>query len=245
MDDNIELFDILDDSLSDTSLISEPEQTQSVNVDLVNGWPYNFDDFLIVHYNVNSITAEGRLEEISDVVKSTKCSILICTESKLDKNIPTSLISISGFHEPVRHDRNRHGGGCLVYIASSFTFKHQSKLQSQKYEHIWVDVRVSDKIYAINCFYRPPNNENHVEFLETADDILSKLSQHKADNKIIASDLNFGNVYCSFPTLESKPLDSLAPELFSSHGFIQLIDIPTRVTSSCTSLIDLIFVTDH
>ena len=40
-------------------------------------------------------------------------------------------------------------------------------------------------------------------------------------------------------------MDSLAPELFSSHGFIQLIDIPTRVTSSCTSLIDLIFVTDQ
>ena len=71
------------------------------------------------------------------------------------------------------------------------------------------------------------------------------MSQHKANNKIIASDLNFGNVYCKFPVLEPKPLDSSSPELFSSHGFDQLIDIPTRVTSSTISLIDLIYVTDH
>ena len=32
-----------------------------------------------------------------------------------------------------------------------------------------------------------------------------------------------------------------APELFSSHGYQQLIDIPTRVTESTTSLIDLAF----
>ena len=56
--------------------------------------------------------------------------------------------------------------------------------------------------------------------------------------------MNFGNIYCKFPILEPKPLDTLAPELFSSHGFQQLIDIPTRVTSTTTSLIDLIFVND-
>ena len=30
--------------------------------------------------------------------------------------------------------------------------------------------------------------------------------------------------------------------MFSSHGFLQLIDIPTRITLNCLSLIDLIFV---
>ena len=38
-----------------------------------------------------------------------------------------------------------------------------------------------------------------------------------------------------------KPLDSTAPDLFSSYGFNQLIDIPTRVTENTISLIDLIF----
>ena len=42
--------------------------------------------------------------------------------------------------------------------------------------------------------------------------------------------------------MNSKPLDYKASDLFSSYGFTQLIDIPTRVTRQTTSLIDLIFV---
>ena len=36
--------------------------------------------------------------------------------------------------------------------------------------------------------------------------------------------------------------DSVAPDLFSSFGFLQLIDIPTRITEHTVSLIDLIYV---
>ena len=59
-----------------------------------------------------------------------------------------------------------------------------------------------------------------------------------------ASDFNFGNCYCKFPLLPPKPLDNSAPELFASHGYLQLIDIPTRVTANKISLVDLIYVSD-
>ena len=71
--------------------------------------------------------------------------------------------------------------------------------------------------------------------------MLTCLDSHRADTKLIMSDLNFGNVYCKYPVLSPKPLDNLAPELFCSHDFKQLIDIPTRVTDKTVSLIDLIF----
>ena len=83
---------------------------------------------------------------------------------------------------------------------------------------------------------------DHTLFLQETTSILTNLSQHKSDNKIIASDLNFGNCYCKFPLLPPKPLDTSAPELFSSFGAKQVIDIPTRTTETTTSLIDLIFV---
>ena len=54
--------------------------------------------------------------------------------------------------------------------------------------------------------------------------------------------MNFGNIYCIDPKLSPKPLDRSAPDLFASYGFTQLIDIPTRLTATSTSLIDLIFV---
>ena len=60
--------------------------------------------------------------------------------------------------------------------------------------------------------------------------------------KIIASDLNFGNCYSKYPILDPKPLDSSAPDLFSSYGYNQMIDIPTRITETTVSLIDLFFI---
>ena len=67
-------------------------------------------------------------------------------------------------------------------------------------------------------------------------------SYNKADYKLLTGDFNYGNIYCKAPNLDPKPLDSTAPDLFSSYGFHQIIDIPTRVTENTISLIDLIYV---
>ena len=100
---------------SDTSLCaSESDETPtSVNIDISNGSPLNNDDFIVIHYNINSITAEGRLEQLSYVANVLKVDVIVCTESKLDISIPTNLITSNGFHPPLRRDRTRHGGGCF------------------------------------------------------------------------------------------------------------------------------------
>ena len=80
-----------------------------------------------------------------------------------------------------------------------------------------------------------------MEFLEETEIILGRLSTYNTDNELIASDLNFGNSYCKFPILATKPVDKSAPDLLSGFGFTQLIDIPTCVTSDTISLVDLVF----
>ena len=234
---------ILEDSFDEISFtFSEPEdQPKSIAVDLSNGSPLNPNDFIGVHYNINSLTALGRLDQLNHISRSLNLDYLVINESKLDTTIPSNLLQLDGFHEPVRSDRNRDGGGCLIYISKVLTFKRQSRNESKHFEHIWVDGRINDKIYSINAMYRPPNVENHDLFLEEVELILSKGASHKCDNFILASDLNFGNIYCKHPFLQPKPLDDSAPELFESFGFSQIIDIPTRVTKTTTSLIDLIF----
>ena len=95
-------------------------------------------------------------------------------------------------------------------------------MQSKHYEHIWADVRLNGNVFAINAFYGPPNESSadHQMFLDTAEDILSKLNNYSTANyKIISSDLNLGNCYCKYPILNPKTLDSVAPDLFSSYGF--------------------------
>ena len=72
MNDTIPLYeDVVDESLIDCSLLSEPESTpQSVNIDLSNGSPIDTNDFIVVHFNIDSILAEGRLEQLNIVCKT-------------------------------------------------------------------------------------------------------------------------------------------------------------------------------
>ena len=84
-------------NISDLSYLSDLDnEYQSVNFDLSNGSPINVNHFNIVHYNINSITAENRLDQLSDICNTLNLSVLVITESKLDENIPTNLIIIPG-----------------------------------------------------------------------------------------------------------------------------------------------------
>ena len=150
---------VMEDSFGEISFaFSEPDdQPQSVNIDISNGSVLNSADFSGAHFNINSIRAPGRLEALNDYAKVLSLNFIVITESKLDETIPSSLIELTGFHEPLRRDRDCHGGGCLIYISDNLTFKQQSCLQSEFFQHIWVDIRVNDKIFSLNTLYRPPN----------------------------------------------------------------------------------------
>ena len=154
--------------VSDISYTSELDDAPvSVKYDLNNGSPLERDKFKVVHFNINSITAESKLETLVDLCKTLNIHVLILTESKLDSTIPDNTILIPGYHEPIRHDRTangRHGGGCMMYILNTLTYKHNKNRQANKFEHIWVDIKVENKVIAVNTFYRPPH--------ETAEDQL-------------------------------------------------------------------------
>ena len=198
------------------------EQVNSINIDISNGPPIDTNNFKIVHYNVNSILAPNRIDQLFYVCQTLLVDVLIISESKLDKTIPTNLITIPGFHEPLRHDRNvngRHGGGVLMYVSEKLAFQQKFEFQSEFFEHIWADVRVNGQTFAINGLYRPPNEdaESHDLFLETTEKILTKMNNYnKAQYKILSGDFNFGNIYCKAPMLQSKPLDTRASDLFTS-----------------------------
>ena len=205
--DDCSMSDLMSEC-SDFSDISDFEtECSSLNIDISNGSPININNFIIVHYNINSVLATDRIEQLSDYCKTLNIDVLILTESKLDETIPDNLLTIPGYHEPVRRDRainGRYGGGVLIYISESLVFQNKPEFQSENFEHLWVDVRINNTIFAINAFYRPPkeSQEDHQKFLNTADNILSKLRDYdKAKYKIIASDLNVGNCYSKMPIL--------------------------------------------
>ena len=164
---------------SDTSYTSElDDMPESVVLNYENGSPLNDNDFLCIHFNINSIRADGRLAELSQICNTLKCDYLVLSETKLDETIPNTILKLDGFHEPIRRDRNLNGGGTMIYIAEHLTFKQQSTLQHDLFEHLWVDITVKGKIYAINAVYRPStqtSSEEYTNFLTAAEEIMTKL----------------------------------------------------------------------
>ena len=45
------------------------------------------------------------------------------SETKLDKSFPLSQFKINGFSLPYRHDRNRHGGGVMIFVRDELPSK--------------------------------------------------------------------------------------------------------------------------
>ena len=43
-------------------------------------------------------------------------NVLMITETKLDDSFPEQQFHIEGFNIPFRLDRNRYGGGLLLYV---------------------------------------------------------------------------------------------------------------------------------
>ena len=58
--------------------------------------------------------------------------ILMITETKLDDSFPVSQFDIDGFNTPFRLDRNKNGGGILLYIRSYIV---ASKLNDYTFPH--------------------------------------------------------------------------------------------------------------
>ena len=68
---------------------------------------------IIGNLNINSIS--NKFNQLKLFVQG-KVDIMIITETKLDSTFPTSQFVIDGYSEPYRFDRNRNGGGVLIYI---------------------------------------------------------------------------------------------------------------------------------
>ena len=179
MDDN-NISDVLSEC-SDISYFSDYDldfdlESDSINFDLSNGSPIDTTNFNIIHYNINSIMAEGRIEQLSNHCRLLNINVLVLTETKLDQLIPNSLLMIPGYHEPIRHDRNRNGGGVLVYVSENLVLSQKTQLQSEHFEHVWIDVKYQNKTICINALYRPPFQTayDHDLFLNTVQDMLEK-----------------------------------------------------------------------
>ena len=68
---------------------------------------------IIASINVNSI--RYKFEQIKLIVEKN-VDILIVQETKLDDSFPDGQFLLDGFLPPFRKDRNKNGGGIMIFI---------------------------------------------------------------------------------------------------------------------------------
>ncbi|XP_028405242.1 uncharacterized protein LOC114527747 [Dendronephthya gigantea] len=93
--------------------------------------------------------------ELKEIIASNCFDIFIVGETKLDATFPTSQIAIPGY-KVIRKDRNKHGGGLVVYLRSNIISTRLVHLESTSVETIIIKISLDKKSYLLIAAYRPP-----------------------------------------------------------------------------------------
>ena len=154
----------------------------------------------VLYYNARSLLP--KFDELLLSVNLHAPDIICIVESWLSPEIQDSEILIPGYI-PVRLDRNRHGGGVVVFVSNKFMFQHLP--DCSPLELITFTLRHANHKYCLSVLYRPPCQSV---------DVFSVLQQYYELIDI--------SQYSSFVLLEDFNIDvyNLSHSMFYAyHGF--------------------------
>ena len=194
----------------------------------------------LIHLNVNSLLP--KIDEICYIAERTKAAVIGITESKLEESIFLSEIQIDNY-DLLRCDRNRNGGGVACYIRSDISYV-QKDFFPNVIENIFFEILLpKTSPITVGIMYRPPSQTNFLEILNMT---FEKVDVDKKEIYILG-DFNI-NMYHNNRyivrddnTISSKFLSHDIKnyhQFCTMHGLKQLIQSPTRVTCSTSTLID-------
>ena len=184
--------------------------------------------FSILYYNARSLLP--KMDELRLVCLSEQPDIVCIVETWLGENILDSEISIANY-SVVRLDRNRHGGGIVMYIRDCL---HCSVLNKGTLglELAIVTVTSDSFTICIGLLYRPPSSPVFV--LDSLFSVLESLDSSHFSNFVLIGDFNidYNN--------SLHPLRQRLDTIISSFSLAQVVADPTHTDSNGrTSLIDL------
>ena len=122
----------------------------------------NVNRLIIGNLNINSLA--NKFEQLKLMIQG-KVDILVITETKLDDTFLTSQFTIHGFSEPYRIDRNRYGGGVMIYIRedipSRLLKKHNFPVDI---EGMFIELNLRNTKWVIFGSYHPPSQSDNYYF---------------------------------------------------------------------------------
>lgn len=185
-----------------------------------------------MYFNVRSLLP--KIDNLRAICLLYQPCIICIVESWLDETILDSEIAIQGYSH-CRLDRNRHGGGILIFVNTAFINYSVLFKGTPSFEFLIVSIHLGQcPDIVIALFYRPPNS-----CITLLDLLLSTLCNSfvSCPSKLcLLGDFNINYLD------KNTPLYNKLLSLVSSFCLTQIVNEPTRVTLTSETLIDLFFV---
>jgi exonuclease III len=184
------------------------------------------------HLNTRSILP--KIDDIKILLPTSMMDILTISETWLDESIQHE-INVPGYNI-LRKDRNRHGGGVMMYIREGIDYTERHELGHSRVESVWIEVpnMVNREKTLICSYYRPPDKKT-----DYYDDTLDMINKAAEENKemLICGDFNWD--YKLDESLANNKVKHIE-DLFLLN---QIIDKPTR-TENGDKILDLILTSN-
>ena len=197
---------------------------------------FHSPSFSILHLNINSLTRH--LVDANLILDTLKFDLICFNESKLDDTIPPSFFTHNQYLA-IRCDRNRHGGGTIVFIKRKHAVTNiQTKSKTCNIEFVSFRIKSRSNTVQFICSYKPPI-DNDILYIDQLDNYINSFDL--SEPIVIIGDLNMN--------LDDNNNTDFAEFLTNNH-LTNFVTEPTRVatishsnsltTTSSSTLIDVI-----
>ena len=140
----------------------EGGKESSLNDMLVNYRIKNLNRVVLATLNINSIA--NKFDQLKLEI-GNNIDVLVPPETKLDDSFPTSQFIMEGFTKPYRMDRNRNGGGIMIYVRDDIPSKQLNRHDfPSDIEGIFIELNFKKVKWLLLGTYHPPNASDSYYF---------------------------------------------------------------------------------
>ena len=138
--------------------------------------------------NINSL--RYKITDLRYILKHTGIEIVAVSDTKLSEEFPDAQFFIDGYTFPAyRRDRNKHGGGLIVFTKKDPITKRKKEFESTDLEIICLELTVSKRTWIIFSVYRPLGSGNLANVFSESNKCVD-MATRKYENIVIMGDIS-------------------------------------------------------
>lgn len=186
----------------------------------------------LFHLNINSLYNLNKLTELTSLAQNGNhyLHVLGITESRLNQHISDQDIGIPDYNIHRRDQTRTQETGIAAYVHDTIRAVRRADLEVASVECLWLEIAFEhSKSLLFGCLYRHPQSRSpwFANFTEMMEKVWSLSLEI-----VLMGDFNLDFPHCS----------KAWEDTYTMFNLVQLVSVPTRVTSSSSTCLDHIYV---